>query len=45
MRRVAERVGLVSLSEKPPEVGDLSIGPGGELLNMAEELARRNGVI
>ncbi len=45
MRRVAERVGLVSLSEKPPEVGDLSIGPPGELLNMAEELARRNGVI
>ncbi len=44
MRRIAEKVGLVSLSERPPDVGDVSIGPQ-ELLSMAEELARRNGVI
>ncbi|MCY0890222.1 MAG: hypothetical protein OWQ51_04450 [Pyrobaculum arsenaticum] len=44
LRKIAERAGLVSLSEKPPEYGDLSLGPR-ELYNMARELARRHGVV
>lgn len=44
LKRVAERAGLVSLSEKPPDVADLSIGPQ-ELVDMAKEMARRSGVL
>ncbi len=42
MSKVAEKVGLVSLKERPEEVGDLSLGPK-ELLEMAEEMWRRKG--
>ena len=44
LRKVAERAGLVSLSERPPEVGDASLGPQ-ELYQMARELAKSRGVI
>ena len=44
LRKVAEKVGLVSLSETPPDYGDLSIGPR-ELYNMAVELAGKYGVL
>ncbi|ABP95269.1 MULTISPECIES: AAA family ATPase [Metallosphaera] len=37
MGRVAERVGLISLRERPPEIGDVSLGPT-ELLEMSREL-------
>ncbi|BCU67878.1 ATPase [Sulfolobales archaeon HS-7] len=40
MSRVAEKMGLVSLREKPPDYGDLSIGPN-ELLEIAEEVSKR----
>ena len=39
MSKVAEKVGLVSLRERPPEYGDLSIGPK-ELLEIASQLAK-----
>ncbi|MCI2415761.1 MAG: ATP-binding protein [Candidatus Aramenus sp.] len=42
MSKVAEKVGLVSLKEKPEELGDLSIGPN-ELLRMAKELVSKEG--
>lgn len=44
LKRVAERAGLVSLSERPPDVADLSVGPK-ELVDMAKEMARRSGVL
>ncbi|QIW22790.1 ATP-binding protein [Sulfolobus sp. S-194] len=40
MSRVAEKVGLISLKEKPEDYGDLSIGPK-ELLEIAEEVHKR----
>ncbi|WP_236752257.1 hypothetical protein [Acidianus sp. HS-5] len=41
MSKVAEKVGLVSLKEKPEEISDLSIGPK-ELLEIAEEVRKRS---
>lgn len=39
MGRVAKKVELVSLRERPPEYGDLSLGPK-ELVEIAQELFR-----
>ena len=41
MSKIAEKVGLVSLKEKPEEIADLSIGPK-ELLEIAEEVRKRS---
>ncbi|MEM0373111.1 MAG: hypothetical protein QXV69_07180 [Sulfolobaceae archaeon] len=40
MSKIAEKVGLVNLKEKPEDYGDLSIGPK-ELLEIAEEVAKK----
>jgi len=39
MSKIAEKVGLVSLREKPPDYGDISIGPK-ELLEIANQLTK-----
>ena len=39
MDKIAEKVGLVSLREKPPDYGDLSIGPE-ELIEIANQLVK-----
>jgi hypothetical protein len=39
MSKVAEKVGLISLKEKPPDYGDLSLGPK-ELLEIANEVVK-----
>jgi len=39
MSKVAEKVGFVSLKEKPEEIGDLSLGPK-ELVKIAKELSK-----
>ena len=39
MSKIAERVGFVSLKEKPEEIGDLSLGPK-ELIKIAKELSK-----
>ncbi|MGC8583971.1 MAG: ATP-binding protein [Thermoproteus sp.] len=44
LRKVAEKTGLVSLAETPPDVADLSLGPR-ELVEMARDIARRYGVV
>lgn len=44
MSRVAEKVGLVSLKERPEDYGDLSIGPK-ELIEIADEVFRRGSDI
>lgn len=43
MSRVAEKVGLVSLRERPEEIADMSVGPK-ELLEIAEEVRKRKTV-
>jgi hypothetical protein len=39
MSKIAEKVGLVSLRERPGDYGDLSLGPK-ELLEIAREVSR-----
>jgi len=39
MSKIAEKVGLVSLRERPPDYGDISIGPK-ELLEIANQLTK-----
>jgi len=39
MSKVAEKVGFVSLKEKPEEIADLSLGPK-ELIKIAKELSK-----
>ncbi|MCG3109906.1 hypothetical protein L3N51_02203 [Metallosphaera sp. J1] len=39
MSKVAEKVGLISLREKPPEIGDVSIGPK-ELIEISKKLGK-----
>ncbi|ARM76812.1 AAA family ATPase [Acidianus manzaensis] len=40
MSKVAEKVGLISLKDKPPEIGDVSIGPK-ELIEISKELNKK----
>jgi hypothetical protein len=40
MSKIAEKVGLVSLRERPPDYGDISIGPK-ELLEIANQLTKQ----
>ncbi|BFH74773.1 hypothetical protein SJAV_27170 [Sulfurisphaera javensis] len=37
LSKVAPKVGLISLKEKPPEIADVSLGPK-ELINIAKEM-------
>lgn len=39
MSKVADKVGLISLREKPPEIGDVSLGPK-ELIEISKKLSK-----